>query len=288
MLLSVIIPHYNNCYGLKLCLNALNKQTIPSSKFEIIVVDNGSEEDICSIVKKFDRARLIHEKKPGSYAARNTGIRYSRGEILAFTDSDCIPQHDWLENGLRALKDNHEAVLLGGKVTVSSKHKNKPTVVELYEIITAFPQEIHITESKFSVTANMFTYRWVFDKVGMFDEKRFSGGDTEWGKRVSNAGYKLIYDKHTNIIHPARLTLKDLYITIARKTAARFDRDPRFFKHFRVIPPVRRPFGKILFNKNIQGLRVKIKLLFILYFETYAPNFELILLLIAKKKPERT
>jgi glycosyltransferase involved in cell wall biosynthesis len=75
---------------------------------------NGSEESIEPIVAQCKQARTGFEARPGSYAARNTGIELARGDILAFTDADCLPAADWIEHGLAALQ-RVENCGLGGR-----------------------------------------------------------------------------------------------------------------------------------------------------------------------------
>ena len=86
---TVIIPFYNDLDRLRECLICVFLQTYPHDCYEVIVVDNGSDEDFSPLQNKFHDLELLYEYRPGSYAARNTGIRYSKGEVLAFTDSDC-------------------------------------------------------------------------------------------------------------------------------------------------------------------------------------------------------
>ena len=78
---SVIIPVYNDAERLKKCLLALEKQTYPQAQYEVIVVDNASEENIKDVVSQFPQARLTFENSPGSYAARNQGISIAKGEL---------------------------------------------------------------------------------------------------------------------------------------------------------------------------------------------------------------
>jgi glycosyltransferase involved in cell wall biosynthesis len=66
-------------------------QSYPKSLYEIIFVDNGSVENIEVLVSQFPQTSFTNEPKPGSYAARNKRISIARGEIIAFTDSDCVP-----------------------------------------------------------------------------------------------------------------------------------------------------------------------------------------------------
>lgn len=100
---SIIIPVYNDNDFLKVCLAALTKQTYSKDHFEIIVVDNNSTEDVSQITNRFEQVTLTHESIAGSYIARNKGLSLAKGEIIAFTDADCIPQSDWLEKGIATL-----------------------------------------------------------------------------------------------------------------------------------------------------------------------------------------
>src|SRR5690554_2984846 len=99
--ISVIIPTYKDWERLALCLQALENQSFKPSNFEIIVINNLPGDLPPAAFKLPKNAVLVDEGKPGSYAARNTGIGMAKGEILAFTDSDCIPHKDWLINAFR-------------------------------------------------------------------------------------------------------------------------------------------------------------------------------------------
>ena len=81
------------------CVGALREQTYPADKTEIVVVDNTPEFELSERAEMLAPARVLHEPLKGSYAARNCGIDNSTGEILAFTDADCIPAPDWAGRG---------------------------------------------------------------------------------------------------------------------------------------------------------------------------------------------
>ena len=85
-LISVVVPVFNDEARLAGCLDALAMQTWPASHREVIVVDNGS---VPPVALRAGAARVIVERRPGSYAARNAGVAAAAGEILAFTDADC-------------------------------------------------------------------------------------------------------------------------------------------------------------------------------------------------------
>ena len=207
---AVIVPVYNDAERLAKCLQALERQTYPADRHEVLVVDNGSSEDIAPACRPFVRVRCLHEPKPGSYAARNKGIACTEAEILAFTDSDCIPHRDWLENGVRRLIATPDCDLVGGNVTVFPKDRARRTAVELYESAFAFPQKRRIEESHWSVTANLFVRRRVIAAVGSFNDALQSGGDAEWGRRASAAGQRITYAEEARVDHPARASLGEL------------------------------------------------------------------------------
>ncbi len=207
---SVIIPVYNDPIRLKTCLQALEEQTYPKSSYEVIVVDNGSDESIEPLVAEFCQAKTGYEDRPGSYAARNTGLSLAQGEILAFTDSDCIPAPDWIEKGVKHLLSVPNCGIVGGEVELFFQEPEHPTAVELYDTIMHLNQKMYLKKKNFSATANLFTFKRVFDHVGYFDAALKSGGDQEWGRRVASSGYQLVYAADALVNHPARHSFEQL------------------------------------------------------------------------------
>ncbi|MCC0176457.1 glycosyltransferase family 2 protein [Waterburya agarophytonicola K14] len=222
---SVIIPVLNNIEGLCQTLSALDKQTYPSQLYEVIVVDNGSSQDLKSAIAQFDRARLSYEECPGSYIARNQGISIAKGEILAFTDSDCIPEPDWLANGVKCLSSVDNCGLVAGKINFFYQNPQRPTTVELYDRATFLNQKKYIEQYRYGATANMFTWKKVVEEVGYFNGELKSGGDKEWGQRVSRHGYILLYSSDTCIAHPARSSWQEISQKIARTRMGGYEVD---------------------------------------------------------------
>lgn len=209
---SIIIPVFNDAARLRLCLATLEKQTYPQRNYEVIVIDNGSDkdQDIAPVVAEFGQAKIAQELTPGSYVARNKGIAIAQGEIIAFTDSDCIPASDWLEKGVKHLMTIPNCGMVVGRIEVFFENPNQPTSIELYQSLTAFNQEKRLNKFHGGATANVFTRRDVIERVGVFDSSLKSFGDFEWGKRVFIAGYKQIYASDTLVKHPARSSWKQL------------------------------------------------------------------------------
>jgi glycosyltransferase involved in cell wall biosynthesis len=207
---SVIIPVYNDAARLTKCLAALQEQTYPRNKFEVIVVDNGSTDEISSVGTMFPSVKFLKETREGSYAARNKGVLACCGDVIAFTDADCIPSKAWLENGCKALQNHPGCGLVGGGVELFAKDPANPNAVEIYESLFEFRQKLYIEKYNCAATANVITYRKVFQHVGLFDENLKSSGDEMWGRRVCKMGYKAIYCGDAMVRHPARRTLVDI------------------------------------------------------------------------------
>jgi glycosyltransferase involved in cell wall biosynthesis len=148
-----------------------------------------------------DWVQLLHEPKPGSYAARNKGAAVAKGEILAFTDSDCVPHKKWLSNAAMLFKKTN-CDLLGGRVKIF-KPENGGKYGYLYERLTAFPQHKNVPLGK-GVTANLFVKKTVFEKNDGFDSKIKSGGDWEFTERCTETGHQMIYGEEALVYHPSR------------------------------------------------------------------------------------
>lgn len=213
--ISVIIPHYRDLAGLELCLQALERQTYPASDFEIIVADNNSpdgEAAIEAIIR--GRARLTIVRERGAGPARNGGVLLARGEILAFTDSDCVPEPAWLAEGVAKLS---EYDFVGGRVTVLVDDPAHMTGAEAFERVFAFDFKTYITRKGFTGSGNLFCPRTLFDTVGGF--RTGVSEDVEWSHRARGMGFRLGYAPRAIVGHPARRTWDELKGKWARVNA---------------------------------------------------------------------
>ena len=208
---SVIIPVYNDVDRIENCLKALENQNYPKDRYEVIVVDNGSNENIEKVDGKYEHVRLLKESHPGSYAARNTGINSARGEILAFTDSDCVPSLEWLTKGVEALLSVPGCGQVGGNIVITFKDAGNPTIVEIYDSVTGFDVKWFLEDVHFAAGANNFIFKEAVNRVGLFNSTLKSGGDYELGRRIYAFGYKQVYSGEASVFHPARSTFKALF-----------------------------------------------------------------------------
>lgn len=203
---SVVVPHYNDPAGLDLCLTALEAQSFPRERFEIIVADNASPcgiEAVRAVVR--DRAMLVEVPEQGAGPTRNGGAAVAHGEMLAFTDSDCVPAPGWLDAGLRALE---KADIVGGKMTVLVDRSRKLTPAEAFELVFAFNNQLYVEQKHFSVTANLFVRSADFRRVGGF--RTGVSEDQEWCLRARAMGLGITYAEEAEVGHPARTSWADL------------------------------------------------------------------------------
>ena len=207
--ITVIIPVFDDADGLRQCLEALERQTMPRARFEAIVVDNGSKTSAASLVAQFSFAKYCFEPKKGSYAARNAGIRQASAPLLAFTDSDCRPQPNWLEEASAFFDREASVDAAGGQVELSVSTRR--SVAELHELLLPPIPQKHLVEcAGFAATANLIVRAPVFQSVGPFNEDLLSAGDWEWGSRLTAGGHTLHYLPHCSVIHPARTSVRSL------------------------------------------------------------------------------
>lgn len=221
---SVVVPVYNDPDGLRSCLTALEQQTYPSDAYEMIAVDNNSDDPIEGIVENFPHAVAAFEARQGSYAARNRGLQVAKGELLAFTDADCKPDANWLRIGIARFEDEGDSVgIVGGEIEMTFQNSNAPTPSEILDAMTGFDQKAVCTERNFSATANLFTSRGVVEQVGDFASDLKSAGDKEFGHRVVRNGFEIVYEPDAVVRHPARRTPKALFKKRRRLAKGQYD-----------------------------------------------------------------
>lgn len=219
--ISVIIPVFQDASGIQACVHHLERQSIDPDRFEVIVVDNGSDPPLGLPQSRLAALSMVRCAIPGSYAARNAGVRAARGTILAFTDADCVPDPRWLECGVRALAEPEDReVVVGGEVRFSGP--GRKTAVSLYQTMTGFGQAENIAGKGFSATANLFCRRSTFERVGPFEERLMSGGDREWAWRAHRAGVATIFAPDALVMTPPRSSLGGALRQARRVAAGRY------------------------------------------------------------------
>jgi GT2 family glycosyltransferase len=287
-LISVIIPTYKDWDRLAKCLEALQNQSLPSENFEVIVVNNDSNDSTPSQFPFFQNVQIYFESAAGSYAARNRGVEESSGTYLAFTDSDYIPAVDWLANGLCHLKNGSE--IIGGKIEFFQENEQDSRLAHEFEKAFSFNQKINIAKGKFSVTANLMTSKKVFLDVGTFRSDSYSGGDVEWCLRANSRGYHINYFEDLGISHPSRKSIESLVLKKRRTSGGyfylTFQQKKMAAKLVDILYHLRPPLKvlKMRFNSR----EIKLELFILKWYLEWVGVMELIKLAITRKVPERS
>lgn len=214
--ISVIVPIYKHWHLVHKLIEALNNQSFSKDRFEIIFVNNDPSSPPPNNLIFPSNSVVLNQFIPGSYSARNLGVEKASGELLAFTDADCIPDRKWLESLWEFWVHSNKLVLIAGDIIIKSNSFNKTNIIELYEEIFALPQSRYILKG-YAVTANLAIPKSVFNNIGLFDHHRFSGADAEFCKRASAQGITVSFCPESYIIHPARSSIIDLFTKHRRR-----------------------------------------------------------------------
>lgn len=197
---SVIVPHYHDLERLDRCLGSLEAQSYPRAAFEVVVADNMSPEGEAVVAARIaGRARLVIATEKGAGPTRNAAVAASTNEVLAFIDADCIADPDWLARGVAALA---RADLIGGRMIVLIEGEGRKSGAEAFEAVFAFDNRSYVEKKQFSVTANLFCSRAVFDATGPF--RNGMSEDADWCLRARDASYRIAYAHDAVVSHPAR------------------------------------------------------------------------------------
>ncbi|WP_348753728.1 glycosyltransferase family A protein [uncultured Aquincola sp.] len=198
--IAVVMATYRRPELLRRCLEAVVRQSLAGDRYEVLVVDDGPDDDTRRVVAEFDAAtggapavRYLRNMGKGPATARNVGWRASAAPLIAFTDDDTVPDRDWLSEGLAAMARG--AAAASGRVQVPvqgapTDHARMTQGLETAEF----------------VTANAFVRRDILQRVGGFDErfKRAWREDSDLHFAILTLGAEVIRAERAVVLHPVR------------------------------------------------------------------------------------
>jgi glycosyltransferase involved in cell wall biosynthesis len=205
---SVVIPTRNAERTVGECLDSLIRLDYDPERREILVVDNGSTDRTAEIVRSYPVRRLV-EPRRGASAARNRGIGAARGEVIAFTDADCIVTKRWLSALVRAF-DRPEVWGAAGEIVAYPPRTPAERFLARYK---GRWQEPALEATRpFAVTSNVAFRRETFDRVGLFDTRLIKAQDKDFGWRFFAAGdLRIAYSPDALVLHRHRDTAWKLF-----------------------------------------------------------------------------
>ena len=210
MKISVIVASHNRSENLQMFLKSIDNQKVPDgSDWEVFIVDNNSSDDTKDATQLFiqrnpGKFRYIFEKKLGKSLALNAGICAAHGDVLVFTDDDCIPDSGWLGAIVNEFASDPSLFVLGGRVELYCK-EDRPITIRTHRERISFCS----LDQLFSLIpgCNMAFRRSVFDAVGDFDPVLGPGArveaaeDIEFLYRVFKKGFKIVYCPDVLVYH---------------------------------------------------------------------------------------
>ncbi len=204
-MISVIVCSYNGAPTLAACLDSLGKIAYPA--YEVILVDDGSTDDTAEIAARYPQIRYVRQENHGLSHARNTGAAAAQGEVLAYTDSDCMADTDWLYYLVATLLSGNYAGVGGPNVSPPAQNWIQACVAAA----PGGPSHVLLTDTvaEHIPGCNMAWYRWAFENAGGFDvEYRKAGDDVDFCWRIQQAGHEIAFSPTAIVWHHRRFTLE--------------------------------------------------------------------------------
>ena len=204
-LFSIIIPTFNRPRQLGECLRGISKQDYPFHLFEVIVVDDGGKYPLEPIVQRFLNhleVTLIIQDNAGPAAARNRGADDARGDLLVFTDDDCYPSMDWLNNLSARFAIRNECAISGRTINLASHNP----FAEASQLIVDFFHDTHNAEpeqAKFWTSNNLAVPKKGFRAANGFDTtyQKAGGEDRDLCDRWRHHGFSIIFAPEVLVYH---------------------------------------------------------------------------------------
>lgn len=190
---SVVVPVFNNAQNLERVLNSLCKQTYPSDRYEVILIDNGSSDNPKVIAEKYSVLYIEeHQFLSSPYSARNRGIELAKGEIIALIDTTCAVVPEWITAGVESLQNGYD--LVGGDVVFEIDELS--SLGEIYDSLINIKMKDSVINRGVAKTTNLFIRKNVFEVIGLFPEGIRSGADVSWSGKAVHSGFKLRFSEN--------------------------------------------------------------------------------------------
>ena len=214
---SVVLPIYNSANDIVDLVKCLVNQTYISAKSEFLLVDNNSQDNTANILKREIEKYQLQGKNlqyltettiQGSYAARNTGIKHSRGEIIAFTDADCRPQPNWLADLVKPFANTQVSIVAGeieglpGNSILEEYATHQNVLSQKYTLEHFF--------APYGQTANLAVRKEALEVVGLFRPYLTTGGDADICWRIlREIEAEIVFAPSAIVLHRHRDNLTD-------------------------------------------------------------------------------
>ena len=205
---SVVVCSYNGARTLRDCMKSLGQLHYPD--YEIIFVDDGSKDNTQEIMKDFPTVTNIVQVNKGLSVARNVGIAAATGEVVAFTDSDCMVDRDWLYFLVNTLLSADFAAVGGPNISPPATDWIQATV----GAAPGSPSHVLLTDTvaEHVPGCNMAYHKWALEEIGGFDpEYRKAGDDVDVCWRLMQRGYVIGFSPAAVVWHYRRFEVRTYF-----------------------------------------------------------------------------
>jgi cellulose synthase/poly-beta-1,6-N-acetylglucosamine synthase-like glycosyltransferase len=185
-----------------------NQNRIPD---EIIVVNGGGENDCQETLEKwrkeFPQLKIIKTKNKNLAASRNVGLPHCKGDLILQTDDDARPFQNWIEEIVKAHKNNPDSGVVGGRVIDASRGNFLSKIAD----IATFPNHKKVQKVRSVPGVNSSYKKEVIEMIGDYDETLFRGEDVDYNWRAIQSGWDVLYCPEIKVKHLHRPTWKGLF-----------------------------------------------------------------------------
>jgi glycosyltransferase involved in cell wall biosynthesis len=258
---SVIVPTYNRATVLRRCLEALLGQRCDKHAYEVVIVDDGSEDDTPRVVAELaqsrggSRLRYVREPHLGMVKARIKGIETAQGELIAFIDDDAFAPPSWLEHLVEAAREPGVG-MVGGPIRPAPGDELRAELDDRgrrsWSGFYVHPRS-RLTDVDFVPGGNMALWRWAIEAVGGFDAG-FTGlatwEETDVCVRLKRRGLRIVFDRDAPVDHVGVRTTP--MWEISPRVQYSFARNRSYFvvKNFRTL----KAFVDVLVTEQVRWL----------------------------------
>jgi glycosyltransferase involved in cell wall biosynthesis len=211
---SIVIPTYNRPQRLGACLRALSQLEYPRDRFEVVIVDDGSPTPMDAVVEPFCSQlsiTLLRQANAGPAAARNAGAQQAKGELIAFTDDDCMPASNWLSGFAKQLSQAPDAMIGGRSLNALPGNLYSTASQALIDYLYSYYSDPQ--KEMFFASNNIAMSRSHYLAIGGFDTAfpLAAAEDRELCDRWQQRGYSMRYAPEVTIRHAHHLSLKSFW-----------------------------------------------------------------------------
>ncbi len=214
-LVDIVIPTKNSEETLEDCLSSLSNQTYPKDKYRVIIVDDSTDNTLI-ITYSFKETLNIEVVNAtlGPSDKRNLGVNLSQGEYIAFIDSDCLADPNWLLTAVECLKDASIGAIGGPNLTplddsllakcsgyIFSSFFGTGPLGQARYVCKGIVREVQKNDL---ILCNVVLKKAVYQKVGGFDPTLYPGEEINLFSKISDIGYKLLYSPDMIVYHKRR------------------------------------------------------------------------------------